>query len=233
MSRNSIHDITTFTCEQNFPVHQVKTSAPCEVQIYVNTPRQLQNCERSHVLANTTLWIMLTEAQSWMYSTPMSQTITIQCNDKLEDKIVINGTGKIKLNSNCKLTTPDILLTTQRQLNTQHIHTHLPEFNLTLLREDTDNRNIKPNKQKHLEPIIKDPKQLTKLSISLEEISKNLNSEKQGIFQNKYVTYPLGSTTIIIILASGIGLSLWYVKNKKQKTTNNQIPIRCGDAMLY
>jgi len=38
---------------------------------------------------------------------------------------------------------------------------------------------------------------------------------------------------IIIILASGIGLSLWYVRNKKQRTTNNQISTLCGDAMLY
>jgi len=81
------------------------------------------------------------------------------------------------------------------------------------------------SKQAHLEPIIKDPEELMKLSVSLEEISDSLDNGKQSIFPNKYVTYPLGSGMIIIILASGIGLNLWYVKNKKQKTTNNQIPI--------
>jgi len=224
-------DRTTFTCEQNFPVYHVKTSAPCEVQIYLNTPGQLQNCERRQVLSNTTLWVTLTEAQTWVYSTPESQTITIRCNEKLEDKIIINGTGKIKLNGNCKLTTPDIILTTQQQLYTHYIHTHLPEFNLTLIRDGADNQNIKLSKQAHLEPIIKDPEELTKLSISLEEISESLDNE--SIFQNKYVIYPLGSGMIIVILASGIGLSLWYVRNKKQKTTNNQISTRIGDAMLY
>jgi len=59
--------------------------------------------------------------QSWVYSTPVSQTITIRCNDKLEKIIIING--KIKLNGNCKLTTPDMILTTQQQLNTSYIHT--------------------------------------------------------------------------------------------------------------
>jgi len=72
---------------------------------------------------------------------------------------------------------------------------------------------------------------LTKLSVSLEEISESLDNE--SIFQNRYVIYPLGSGMIIVILASGIGLSLWYVRNKKQKTTNNQISTRIGDAMLY
>jgi len=112
-------DLTTFTCEQNFPVYHVKTSAPCEVQIYINTPGQLQNCERKQVLSNTTLWVMLTETQSWVYFTPVSQTMTtIRCSDKLENKIIINGTGKIKLNRNCKLTISDIILTTQQQLYT-------------------------------------------------------------------------------------------------------------------
>jgi len=125
--------------------------------------------------------------QSWVYSIPVSQTITIRCNDKLEEKIIINGTGKIKLNGNCKLTTPDMILTTQQQLNTCYIHTHLPEFNLTLIREDVDYRNTKSSRQAHLDPIIKDPKELTKLS--LEEISENLDSKAQNIFQNKYIIY--------------------------------------------
>jgi len=57
------------------------------------------------------------------------------------------------------------------------------------------------NKQARLEYIIKDPAELTKLSISLEEISEDINDKEQSIFQNKYVMYPLGSTTIIIIVA--------------------------------
>jgi len=98
----------------------------------------------------------------------------------------------------------------------------LPEFNLTLIRED--NRNIKLSKQAHLEPIIKDPEELTKLSVSLEE---NLDNKEQSIFRNKYVIYPLGSSTII--LASGIGLSIWYIRNKKnnKEPNTNAMQRRC------
>jgi len=53
----------------------------------------------------------------------------------------------------------------------------LPDFNLALIREDTDNRNIKFSKQARLEPIIKDPAEFTKLSISLEEISETLDNK--------------------------------------------------------
>jgi len=45
--------------------------------------------------------------------------------------------------------------------------------------------------------------------------------------------YPLGSSTIIIIVGSGIGLSIWYIRNKKRKTINNQTQMRCGDAIIY
>jgi len=58
----------------------------------------------------------------------------------------------------------------------------LSEFNLTLIREDTENRIIKLSKQAHLEFIIKDPEKLTKLSVSLEEISENLDNKEQSIF---------------------------------------------------
>jgi len=57
----------------------------------------------------------------------------------------------------------------------------LPEFNLTLIHEDADNRNTKPSRQAHLDPIIKDPEKLTKLSVR-EEIRENLDSKKQSIF---------------------------------------------------
>jgi len=43
-------------------------------------------------------------------------------------------------------------------------------------------------------------------------LSENLDNKEQSIFRNKYVMYPLGSSTIIIIAASGIGLSMRYKK---------------------
>jgi len=120
----------------------------------------------------------------------------------------------------------NIILTTQQQLNTRYIYTHTHTHTHThtcqiliwsLIREDTDDQNIKLSKQAHLEPIIKDPAEFIKLSVSLKEISENLDNKEQSIFRNKYVMYPLGSSTIIIILASGIGLSIWYIRNMVYK----------------
>jgi len=52
------------------------------------------------------------------------------------------------------------------------------------------------------------------------------------VFRNKYIMYPLRSNTIILIIASGIDLSIWWIKNKKQKITSTQKQMRCDDAML-
>jgi len=66
---------------------------------------------------------MLTEMQSWVHSTSVSQTVTIRYNDKLENKAIINGTGKIKLNGKRKLTTPDNTNHTATTKYTLHKHT--------------------------------------------------------------------------------------------------------------
>ncbi|KYN09183.1 hypothetical protein ALC57_18710 [Trachymyrmex cornetzi] len=130
--KECIHDITMYTCEKNFPIYQTQSDAPCEVQIFTNMPGQLRNCEYGRVLASTTLWITPTEDRTWLYSAIKNQECTITCDDGLEEKIEISKIGKIKLKGNCKLTTPDIILKTNSQLETRYIQTHLPEFNLTL-----------------------------------------------------------------------------------------------------
>jgi len=99
------------------------------------------------------LWITLTEPQSWLYSTPNAQEIHIKCKDYEENKITI--TGKITLGIACKLTTVKVTLKTKQRASSRLIETHLPEFNLTLTRENKI--KIKPDKDFKLKQVIKDP----------------------------------------------------------------------------
>ena len=91
-----------YTCAQTFPIYYIKSNAPSEVLIFINAPGQLQNCENGYVSSSTTLWITLTEAYIWLYSTKGSQKISIICNN-FESEIEIKETGKIKLSGDCKL----------------------------------------------------------------------------------------------------------------------------------
>jgi len=95
-----VRDYNMYTCDKNLPIYYAEADAPCEVLAYMNTPGQVRNCEKGQILSETTLWITLTEEQSWLYSTPNSQEVTIQCENELENKIVLNRTGKLSINKN-------------------------------------------------------------------------------------------------------------------------------------
>ncbi|KAL6259411.1 hypothetical protein P5V15_009332 [Pogonomyrmex californicus] len=99
-------------CEQNFPVYHIGTDASCKVQIYINAPEQLQNCEQGHIIFDSSLWLTVMESQVWLYSAQINQKIEIQCDKSEARKLEINGIGKVKLNGDCKLTTPEITIVT-------------------------------------------------------------------------------------------------------------------------
>ncbi|KYM97337.1 hypothetical protein ALC62_11981 [Cyphomyrmex costatus] len=170
-----IRDITTYTCERNFPIYNIKSNAPCEVLVYINTPGQLQNCEYGRVLSSTTLWIAPLEENTWLYSSKEGQECIISCNDKKDEKIEINATGKIQLTGNCKLTTSEIILRTKTQLETRYIQTNVPEFNLTLNKEQETTFDLP--KRTPLRHIIKDTEELTKLSLETSEIQEYLKGD--------------------------------------------------------
>jgi len=140
-------DHTKYTCEQNWPMYHAQADAPCEVQVYVHTPQRTDNCEKGHVLTNTTIWIALTEPRSWLYSTPVAQEISINCNQK-ENKILINNTGKITLAPNCRLTTSEITLKTTNQIKSKFITAHLPKFNINRISENIVNNKYNKNPTK-------------------------------------------------------------------------------------
>ncbi|KYN29314.1 hypothetical protein ALC57_01254, partial [Trachymyrmex cornetzi] len=192
-----VRDTTTYMCGQTFPIYYIKSDAPCEVSIFINAPGQMQNCENGHVLSSTTLWITLTEAQTWLYSTRESQKVFVNCNNE-ENVLQINGTGRIKLNGDCKLTTPDLTLRTKSILNVQYIKEYLPEYNLTChFEKDID---IDLSKRIPLKQLIKNPKELTELSLGTREVEEYLGKSNTHVFSNKYVMYPIGTGTVILII---------------------------------
>jgi len=115
---------------------------------------------------------------------------------------------------------------------------YIPTFNLTL--EYKSGNEIKSAekiaKKTKLRQVIKDPLELTKLSLNIDEISDNLENKENNILRNKYFVYPVGSGTLVIIIASIVGIVLWVKKIKIKRQTeqaNTEIQRRQNDAMLY
>jgi len=146
------------------------------VQLYVHTPHHTDNSEKRHLQANTTIWIALTEPRSWLYSTIKAQEISINCNNQKENKMVINNTGKITLEPNCKLLTPDVTLKTRSQIESKFITAHLPKFNITRISENiVNNKDTKNTIEKlQLRHVIDNPTKLIDFSNSLNEINNEL-----------------------------------------------------------
>jgi len=82
----------------------------------------------------------------------------------------------------------------QKAIATKEIQTYVPTFNLSL--DYKSNSEIKTAKNTKLKQVIKDPLELTKLSLSVEEISYNIENQGNNIFRNKYFMYPVVYTQI-------------------------------------
>jgi len=151
-----------------------------------------------------------------LYSTPKEQEITIDCKNKKENKAIIKNTDKITLGPNCRLTTPEVTLKTTSQLHPKVIMTHLPKFNISLVKESNNENNLKPSKRLKLKQVIDNPIKLIELSDNLNQINKELEQDEENIFQNKYF---MGSATIITIILATIALTLCVIHKQR---CNNQ-----------
>jgi len=126
-------------------------------------------------------WITPTEIQMWLYFIKESQKISIVYNN-FESEIEIKESGKIKLNGDCKLSTPELNITNTIISNVQYIKVYLPEYNLTFpkrIKIDLPKRTL-------LKQLIEDPKKLTKLSLDIKDIEKYLEKSNNHVFNNKY-----------------------------------------------
>jgi len=169
------------------------------------------------VLTNTTIWIALTKPRSWLYSTPVAQEISINCNNRKENKILINNTDKITLESNCRLTTTEVTLRTINQIESKFITAHLPKFNINRISENVVNNkyNKNPIEKLQLKHVIDNSTKLINLSNSLNEINKELEKDEDNIFQNKYFIYPVGSISSVITVCAIIGITIYTCKKCK------------------
>ena len=140
----------------------------------------------------------------WLYFTKekfQSFVIILKAKQKLRKRV--------ELNRDCKLSTPD--LTLQSSQNERYIKAYLP--NLIYNSE----KDVKIDFPKHtLKQLIKDPKELTKLNSDIKDIKKYLGKSNNHVFNNhvfnnKYIMYPVGAGTLIIINIVCITL---YIVNK-------------------
>ncbi|XP_020297857.1 uncharacterized protein LOC109862274, partial [Pseudomyrmex gracilis] len=88
--------------------------APCELQMFINEDGSYENCEIDHMVSNQTVWVRLTKARVWLFSTLREETLRITCENESERMEVITGVGEIELPEQCELTTASIIVRTNQ-----------------------------------------------------------------------------------------------------------------------
>jgi len=78
-------------------------------------------------------------------STPKPHEITIKFENEIEDKIILNKTGKLSINKKCTIITSHVTLRIQKAIATKEIQAYVSTFNLTL-EYKSSNENKKQNK---------------------------------------------------------------------------------------
>jgi hypothetical protein len=212
---NCIKEKNAYTCEQNLPKYHIQANAPCEIQMYAE-PTHVMNCETRHIISNTTLWITLTEPQTWLYSTIEKEKATIECDNQVTNTLTFERTGKLKINKHCKLTTNEITIITKNEISAQQIEYHLPETNLTLTQEKI---LINTAQEPKLKQVIRNPAELTKYSRKLKELTGEINTNGY-ILTSKEFIYSTGTVTTIIIITLVIAVSIYIYKQKKKQKIN-------------
>lgn len=209
-----------YVCKRSHPTHHIDSQALCEVQTYVRTDTHTNSCNIRHIHANSTIWITLSDANSWIYSARKRQPIEITCSNGVTKKTEIKRSGRITIKEKCKLVTPDIIIKANKPAITTYINTKIPDYNLTnILKKQTNEPKDKVESIK-LRKIIRNPSELMKLSNTLAETDRQIN--KDSLLIREHIIYPAisGITGTIIILS--IVVLTHLVRRRKQTKKEQQ-----------
>jgi hypothetical protein len=88
-------------CKQRNPVQLTHLHEECEVEMLQYLRAIPSSCSQRIAVINHTIWTQL-DNNEWLYIAPRPDILTILCSKQEPTDIEIEGTGKFKLQSNCK-----------------------------------------------------------------------------------------------------------------------------------
>jgi hypothetical protein len=91
----------TKLCKQTHPLLSSHLQESCAVKLLQTRTQFPKNCDTRLVQIKNTLWTQL-DNNEWLYFAPISESVTVLCNDKGPLDVTLTGVGKITLYSGCK-----------------------------------------------------------------------------------------------------------------------------------
>ena len=99
-------------CKQSGPVQLTHLHEECEVEMLQSLRAIPRSCSQRIAEINQTAWTQL-DGNEWLYVAPRPDTLTILCPKQEPTDIVIEGTGRLGLHSNCKAYGTRVLIQAQ------------------------------------------------------------------------------------------------------------------------
>ncbi|KYM96677.1 hypothetical protein ALC62_12661 [Cyphomyrmex costatus] len=210
-----------YICERNHAINRITSDAICEIQLYLKAENQYKHCNHKFVTAHSVLWKKL--ENSWLFSAPTKKVATIKCKNYPESKEILENTGKITLQNNCKLITSDVVIRSRLLERTKIIESYLPNVNITLLR----NAQVLDNKtdQIKLKQLVRDPNELKYLGMKLNKIYNDL--QNQEFYKQKEFIYPMATSGFIILTIVIIAMYFLIKKILRKRQQGLLPPLYC------
>jgi len=99
-------------CKQSSPVQLTHLHEDCEVEMLQSLRAIPSSCSQRIAEINRTIWTQLDDNQ-WLYVAPRPDALTILCSKQEPSDMEIEGTGKLRLHSNCKAYGARVLIQAQ------------------------------------------------------------------------------------------------------------------------
>lgn len=96
-----ILDAMRYVCKQNQPLLSSHLQENCVVELLQPKGSVPPICEKRVAELSNPVWTQLTNNE-WMYFIPSRESVTILCLGQPPVDVMISGTGKLGVNTNCK-----------------------------------------------------------------------------------------------------------------------------------
>lgn len=221
-------------CMTGNPKFSVYTKPSCETDLLSFPSNVPKSCDIRVSHFSTEMWYPLSQENTWLYVLLKPTTITLTCNHQSEDHI-LNKTGIVTVDSDCKVYTSTTILTATRKNSPQsNYKSILPKFDI--MQDDCCNNNNNTNNvdfsKLRLSPshlFTLDRENLNFASHKLDQLSETvdkLNEEVSSpvkIFQSSYFAYVLIICSKIAAIYFLYKLYKYCRKNRRHSHENNCI----------
>lgn len=123
-------------CQQSHPMYLTHVNEACEVKLYQFNTAIPQDCDKRLISLERSFWFQLQASNSWLFVLPKPESVTISCtaskNHKKPIDVLLEGTGSLTLNQDCKAYGQSAMLTPKSSYSSETLIDFVPPFDIQI-----------------------------------------------------------------------------------------------------